>query len=196
MAETTKTRADLLDPIFRDNIAGEISPEDVRCLVLSALGDFGGWARSGGVTPQSLSVPNGTTYVTCPAVGLTLTTLTNDGAISGDTANRRIAISAATPGPTVCLVAAVLSIGTNAATDSIRFTVGIFKNSDTSPVVGSVVEFADTLHGSGASMTPIVVAGIVPVTAGDYLYVKIRHNGGSTQEVYFYGMTFMATRIQ
>jgi len=170
MADTIRTRTDLLT-LLADNATGQISAQDVRDVVVTLHGVYGGMHVDDGSTPQSgvNGTPQKLTAWTTamPAVGVTV-----------DAANDQLTVG--TAGVYLC-VAQISFSGTISA----AFEAHIYRN-------GGDTGFGfHRKMGVGGDQGSATAAGLVTCAANDVFSVYVNSDGTNDQITVIDGQFFV-----
>jgi len=177
MADTVRTLA-ALQSLLADNETGDISPQDLRDMLVSILGAYGGFYIHASSTGHTL----GGSEELC-----TLATPTAFDAqdLEVDTGNKKVTI--ATDGKYLVLVGAVCRVdSTNAVTLKIRKTASGGSSSD----IGIASHYSPTQADETLSFA---MAGIADLVDGDYLRLWV--NGTATDVLTVTELSLVVCRL-
>lgn len=183
MADTSRTKTDLLTNLFQDGQTGGISANDMRDLLVSLAPPMGGFYFS-----STAATTIGTAGVYVKAAGTTTSTvLTSDMTMP---ANNRLTFSGASPRHfhIVAQASIQLSSGTN---QLIGVQIYHYDNSAGSGSLLAMSEARNTV--TGTNIEQITTHGDAMLDTGDYLEIHLTNHSGTTPTVtvaygYLFGM--------
>ena len=186
MADTQRTKTQLLTTLFQDGQVGGITAQDMRDLIVSLSPDYAGLEFT---TDAETSIAVAGTYV--KAAGTTVITNSSSNMTNGATNNRLVYTGAQPRHFHIVLQASiVLASGANQ-----RVSMALWKF-DSSEGTGSILSHSEAFNTlSGTAVEQITSHADTMLATNDYIEIHVTNNTNTNNMTVEYGYLFGVSMI-